>query len=258
MSRILSFAYGLVCYVVFFATFLYAIGFVAGVGVPKGIDSGAAGPLLPSLAVNAALLTLFAVQHSVMARPAFKAWWTRFVSPTIERSTFVLAASLALLLLFWQWRPLPAPVWTVEDGVLRGLLWGLSALGWLMVLLGTFMISHAQLFGVSQVWARVRGRTEPEPVFQTRGFYRYIRHPLMLGFLIAFWATPAMTVGHLVFALACTGFILIATLGLEERDLERALGEQYREYRRQVPAFLPRFGRRAAEGEARQVARQVP
>jgi len=243
MSKVLSLVYGLVCYAFFLATFLYAIGFVAGAGVPRSIDSGHAAGGLPSLLIDLGLLSLFAVQHSVMARPWFKERWTRIVPHAIERSTFVLASSLALALLFWQWRPLPQLVWDVDAPALRALLRGLSALGWLTVLLGTFMISHAQLFGVSQVWARLRGQSPAEPPFQTRGFYRYVRHPLMVGFLIAFWATPAMSVGHLVFAGACTGYILIATLGFEERDLERSMGEPYREYRRRVPAFLPRLGR---------------
>lgn len=241
MAAFVGLVYGLACYAAFVATFLYAIGFVGGAVVPKGIDSGPAGALLPTLAVDLALLSVFAVQHSVMARPAFKAWWTRVVPPSAERSTFVLASSLALVLVFWQWRPLPAPVWTVAQPAARAVLWGLCALGWLTALLSTFMISHTQLFGVSQSWRRLRGQGPAETAFRTRGLYRYLRHPLMLGFLVAFWATPDMTAGHLVFALACTGYIVIATLAFEERDLERSLGEVYQDYRRSVPAFFPRL-----------------
>ena len=242
MRRAAVFAYGVVSYAIFFVTFLYAVGFVANVVVPKSIDSGAAGPALPSLLVDALLLGLFAVQHSVMARPAFKRWWKQIVSPAAERSTYVLASSAALIVLYWQWRPLPAPVWDASGTVAAGILWALCALGWTTVLAGTFMISHAHLFGLAQVWARLRGLELPEPQFQTRWLYRYVRHPLMLGFMVAFWATPRMTVGHLVFAAASTGYIFLATLAFEERDLERYLGEPYRRYRRKVPAFIPRIG----------------
>ncbi len=243
MSGLLAMLYGVCCYAVFFATFLYAVGFLANAGVLKGIDAGAGGALLPALVVDLALLTLFAVQHSGMARRAFKRWLTRLVPPAVERSTYVLASSLVLALLFWQWRPLGGFAWRVEDPAARALLWAVFALGWLTVLGGTFMISHTHLFGLSQVWARLRRRPSPQPPFQTRGLYRYLRHPLMTGFLVAFWATPDMSWGHLLFAGASTGYILLATLALEERDLERQLGEPYRRYRREVPAFLPRPGR---------------
>jgi protein-S-isoprenylcysteine O-methyltransferase Ste14 len=242
VKRTLALAYGIVCYVLFLGTFLYAVGFLANRLVPKSIDSGVPGAVLASVVVDLVLLGAFALQHSVMARPAFKRAWTRVVPRAVERSTYVLAASLVLILLFWQWRPLPEAVWTVRAPAGRGVLWALFAVGWLMVLFGTFMISHAHLFGVSQVWAAMRGRPLPEPHFQTRGFYGYIRHPLMLGFLIAFCATPEMTAGHLLFAGASTGYILLATLAFEERDLERFIGEPYRRYRREVPAFIPRIG----------------
>jgi protein-S-isoprenylcysteine O-methyltransferase Ste14 len=242
MKRALAFAYGLLSYVVFLAAFLYAIGFVAGFLVPKTIDTGVSGATLLAIAIDAGLLGLFAIQHTVMARRGFKQLLTRVVPRSVERSTFVLASSLVLLLLFWQWRPLPSPVWRVDDSVGAGLLWVLCALGWGTVLFGTFMINHAHLFGLSQVWAWLRGREAPEPRFQTLWLYRYVRHPLMVGFIVAFWATPLMSAGHLLFAAAATGYIIIGTLVFEERDLERYLGEPYRRYRREVPAFIPRPG----------------
>lgn len=242
MTRTLALLYGFLCYVVFLFAFVYAIGFVGNLVVPKSIDSGEAGAFWPSLLVNLGLLGLFAVQHSVMARPGFKRWWTRFVPEPVERSTYVLFASLALLLLYWQWRPLPEVVWSVEHEVGRAVLWALFGLGWGLVLLSTFMISHAHLFGVKQVHAFWRRKQPASPGFQTPGLYRHMRHPIMAGFFVAFWATPAMTVGHLVFALATTGYILIA-VQLEERDLVRAFGERYEAYRRQVPMFVPRPGR---------------
>lgn len=246
MTRPLALLYGLACYVVFLFAFAYAIGFVGNLVVPRSIDSGEAGAFWPSLLVNVGLLGLFAVQHSVMARPAFKRWWTRFVPEPVERSTYVLFASLALLLLYWQWRPLPGVVWSVEHEAGRAVLWALFGIGWGLVLLSTFMISHAHLFGVKQVhtfWSR----EEPaSPGFQTPGLYRHMRHPIMTGFLIAFWATPVMTVGHLVFALATTGYILIA-LQLEEHDLVAAFGARYEAYRRRVPMFVPTPGRTPAD-----------
>ncbi len=243
MSRWVSFTYGLLCYGLFVGTFGYAVGFLAGAGVPKSIDSGPAGGALAAFAVDALLLGLFAVQHSGMARRGFKRALGRLLPPEVERSTFVLASSLVLALLFWQWQPLPGTVWEVGDPAGRAALWGVFALGWTTVFFGTFMISHAHLFGLSQVWARLRRRKAPEPPFQTRGLYRFVRHPLMLGFMIAFWATPDMTAGHLLFAAASTGYILAATLAFEERDLERYIGEPYRLYRARVPAFVPRLGR---------------
>lgn len=241
MPRLLALIYGVLCYCVFLATFLYAIGFVLGVGVPKHIDSGAESPTPSALIVNLALLGLFAVQHSGMARPAFKRWWTNFVPEPIERSTYVLLSSLVLALLFWQWRPLPMLVWEVESAAGRGFLYTVSALGWLLVLVGTFLISHFDLFGLRQVWLYARRRQPVEEPFVTRALYRLVRHPLMLGFLIAFWATPAMSLGHLLFALATTGYIVIAVKFLEERDLVAHYGDTYREYQRQVPMLLPRL-----------------
>lgn len=240
-TRALAFIYGILCYAIFLGTFLYAIGFVGNFAVPKSIDSGAVGSFWPSLLVNLGLLGLFAVQHSVMARPGFKRWWTRFVPRPVERSTYVLFASLALVLLFWLWQPLPASVWTIEGEAVRAAVWALFGVGWAIVLVSTFMISHAHLFGLRQVGQHLRGDDVSGPEFQTPGLYRLVRHPIMLGFLVAFWATPVMTVGHLVFAGATTGYILIA-LQLEERDLVRTFGDRYQRYREQVPMLVPRPG----------------
>lgn len=242
IKKSIAFAYGLVSYVIFFLSFLYAVGFLAGVGVPKAIDSGEAGSLAAAVIVDALLLGLFAGQHSIMARPAFKRIWTKIVPVSVERSTYVLASSLALVVLYWQWRPIPGVVWEAQGAVGRGILWGLFALGWLTVLVGTFMISHFHLFGLAQVWNRMLGRKAPEPVFQTGWLYGRVRHPLMLGFIVAFWTGPKMTVGHLLFAAASTGYIVLATLLLEERDLVRRVGQPYRTYQKKVPAFLPRLG----------------
>ncbi|AKC87014.1 methanethiol S-methyltransferase [Pseudoxanthomonas suwonensis] len=241
MARLSVLLYGAVCYAVFLVTFLYAIGFVAGLGVPKHIDSGTGDGVVRALLVNLALLTLFAVQHSGMARPGFKRWWTRFVPEPIERSTYVLLTSVALILLFWFWQPLPQLVWHVGNPAARVFLYALSALGWLLVLTGTFVISHFDLFGLKQVWQYSRGRRRPDghAPFVTRAYYRIVRHPLMLGFLVAFWATPTMTLGHLLFALATTGYILVAVKCLEERDLVAQYGDTYREYQRRVPMILP-------------------
>lgn len=248
MPRVLALFYGVVSYLVFLATFTYAIGFVTGLGVPKHIDSGLAGPLLPALLVNAALLGLFAAQHSVMARPAFKRWLTRFVPEHVERSTYVLCASLALVAMFAWWRPMPSPVWQVETPALYWMLHALSACGWLLVLVGTFLISHCELFGLRQVWLHARGKTAAHLPFVTRSLYRVVRHPLMLGFLIAFWATPQMSQGHLLFALATTGYIVLAVKLLEERDLVAMHGEAYRRYQREVPMLLPLPKRREPVG----------
>lgn len=229
--------YGAFSYVVFLFAFLYAIGFVGDLVVPKGIDSGAVGELPAALLVDALLLGLFAVQHSVMARPAFKRAWTKIVPESIERSTYVLCASLVLLLLFWQWRPLPQVIWSTS-GLAHTALLGLFALGWLVVLLSTFMLSHFELFGLAQVWRAFQHRLAASPAVNRAWLYRFVRHPIMLGFLIAFWAAPVMTLGHLVFTVACTAYIFVG-VKLEEHDLEDQLGEAYRTYKREVPMLLP-------------------
>jgi protein-S-isoprenylcysteine O-methyltransferase Ste14 len=249
MRRTAILLYGVISYGVFLASFLYAVGFLANVAVPKSIDSGTPGPVLAALLIDAALLSLFAVQHTGMARRAFKRWLVAVVPASMERSTYVLASSVALIVLYWQWRPLPATIWHVGDPIARGVLWAICAIGWATVLFGTFMINHFNLFGLSQVWAQARREQVVHPVFQTRWLYKYVRHPLMFGFLVAFWATPDMTVGHLLFAAGSTGYIVIATLGFEERDLEREHGEVYRRYRERVPAFIPHVGHGVSVGD---------
>jgi methanethiol S-methyltransferase len=244
MGGILSVLYGGLVYLVFLATFLYAVAFVGNLPVPKTIDSGEPGPIAAALVIDTLLLGLFAIQHSVMARPAFKRWWTRFVPQPVERTTYVLLASLALLLLYWQWRPLPDPVWTVTNPVGALVLQAVSWIGWGVVLLSTFLINHFELFGLRQVYARLRGAALPSPEFKMPLFYKNVRHPIYLGFLLAFWATPSMTVGHLLFAAATSGYILIG-IYLEERDLIALFGDQYRRYRDQVSMLIPLPTRRA-------------
>lgn len=238
MTRILFFLYGLAAYVLFLGTFLYAIAFTGNFGVPKTLDGPATTPFAAALAINAALLAVFAVQHSVMARPWFKRWWTQLVPWSIERSTYVLLASLALDLLFWQWRPLGGVVWSVEHPVARGVIWTVFGLGWLQVFLMTFYIDHFDLFGVRQVWLHLRGREYTRVQFATPAPYRTVRHPLYLGFMIAFWAAPTMSIARLVFAVATTAYMLIA-IQFEEHDLSREHGDAYRQYRRRVPMLLP-------------------
>lgn len=240
MARFATLTYGVLCYAFFFVTFLYAIGFVGNLIVPKSIDSGAAAPLAEALLVNVALLGLFAVQHSIMARPAFKRWWTRFVPKPIERSTFVLFASAILAFMFWQWRAMPTPVWTVTDPFWSTTLWALFAAGWATVLIATFLINHFELFGLTQTWARFSGKEAKPPEFTTPLFYKHVRHPIYLGFIIAFWATPAMTAGHLLFAIATTGYILVG-IYFEERDLVAHFGDRYRKYREDVGMLVPKL-----------------
>ena len=238
MSRILALLYGFGSYAFFFVTFLYAIGFVEGLGVPKTIDSGTTAPLVESVLVNLGLLAIFAIQHSVMARPGFKLWWTRFVPKPVERSTYVLFSTAALALLCWQWRPLPEVLWSAGDPVVAMALTGLSLFGFVIVLASSYLINHFELFGLQQVMHNMTGREAPPPIFRTPLLYKIVRHPLYLGFIIAFWVTPSMTVGHLLFAAATTAYIVIGAL-LEERDLVAFFGDDYRRYRERVSMLVP-------------------
>jgi len=245
-------AFGTICYAIFFVTFLYLIGFVGNFAVPKSIDSGVAGPLGTALLVNVGLLLLFGLQHSVMARPAWKEVFTRLVPRSIERSSYVLASSIVLILLMWQWQPIPTPVFALESGIARGAAIATYLLGYGLVLYSTFLIDHFDLFGLRQVFLRAMGRSYTEKRFATPALYKLIRHPLYVGWMITFWAAPTFSVGHLVFALAMSGYIL-AAIPLEERDLQAQLGEPYRSWRARTPAFVPRFGR----GRGRQSTGEV-
>lgn len=240
MTRTVILVYGVICYVVFLATFLYAVGFVGGFGVPTTLDGPPEGPLWQALSVDAGLLALFAVQHSVMARPGFKRVWTRIVPEPAERSTYVLFSSLALIAMFALWQPIPGSVWSIENPLGRTVAYALFGFGWTLVLVSTFLINHFDLFGLRQVWLHFRGQPYRPLGFVAPGPYKLVRHPLYVGWLFAFWATPEMTAAHLVFALMTTGYILVA-IRLEERDLVRQLGARYATYRQQVPMLIPRL-----------------
>ena len=243
MNRFLAISYGVISYLLFLVVFVYAILFVGDVVVPRTIDHAITAPLVQAAAVDVVLLVLFALQHSVMARPAFKRWWTRFVPKPIERSTYVLFSSAVLALLVWQWRSIPTVVWDISWTPARMLVWALFWLGWGIVLASTFMISHFELFGLRQVFALWRGQPQRHSGFRTTLFYRVVRHPLNFGFLLAFWAAPTMTVGRLLFAVATTAWILLA-MKLEERDLTALIGPEYAEYRRRVPMIIPGMHKR--------------
>ena len=238
MRRYLTIGYGVGAYLLFLAAFLYLVGFVGNIWVPRTVDHGLPAPIGQAVLIDVLLVGAFGVQHSLMARPAFKTWWTRFVPPSIERSTYVVLSSAVLVLLYWQWRTMPAVVWDVRPQTGRQGLWALFWLGWAIALAATFMVNHFDLFGLRQVYLAWRGKPYTHIGFHARLLYRLVRHPLMLGFIIAFWAAPTMTAGHLVFSIAMTGYILIA-VQVEERDLVAALGDQYHQYRRSVSMLLP-------------------
>ena len=238
ISKMIAFLYGIAAYLTFFVTILYAMGFVGGYAVPKSIDTGPETSLAEAILVNLLLMLLFAVQHSVMARKRFKTWWTQYVPRPVERSTYVLAASLCLLLLFWQWRPIPPIVWQIHDPDVAVTVAAVSLIGWVIVLTSSFLISHFELFGLHQVTAHLAGHEIAAPQFRTPLYYKFVRHPLYLGLIIAFWATPEMSVGHLLFAAVTTLYIFVGIL-LEERDLIELFGEQYLQYRKQVSMLIP-------------------
>jgi protein-S-isoprenylcysteine O-methyltransferase Ste14 len=238
MLKFTAFLFGAVAYFTFLFTILYAIGFVSDLVVPKAIDTGAKSPVFEALAVNLALMSLFAIQHSVMAPKGFKQWWTQFIPKPIERSTYVLFASLTLLLLFWQWRPMPAIVWQIEEPEMAAMIAILSFIGWVIVFTSTFLINHFELFGLNQVTNNLTGRQMPAPTFRTPLLYNFVRHPIYLGFIIAFWAAPTMSVGHLLFAAVTTAYIFVGIL-LEERDLIDMFGDEYRRYKERVSMLFP-------------------
>ena len=239
MKKTIAFLYGILSYAVFLIAFLYAIGFVGNFVVPKSIDSGTESTFWHAFLVNSILLSVFAIQHSVMARPIFKKWITRFISPAIERSTYVLVSSLALLLMYWQWQPITTIVWKAENQTIIKILIGVFFVGWLMVFLSTFMINHFELFGLKQILDNLKSKHSQSPKFQTNFLYKIVRHPIMLGFIIAFWATPLMTVGHLIFTVTTTVYILVAVKYLEEKDLRKLIGKEYEDYQDQVPMIVP-------------------
>ena len=238
LLKFAAFLYGAVAYLTFLATILYAIGFVSDLAVPKAIDAGEKSPFFEALAINLALMSLFAVQHSVMARKGFKQWWTQFIPKPVERSTYVLLASLTLLLLFWQWRPMPATIWHIAEPEMALSIMVLSFVGWVIVFTSTFLINHFELFGLHQVVHNLSGKKIPAPIFRTPLLYNLVRHPIYLGFIVAFWAAPTMSAGHLLFAVVTTAYIFVGIL-LEERDLIDMFGDEYRRYRERVSMLFP-------------------
>jgi protein-S-isoprenylcysteine O-methyltransferase Ste14 len=238
MARFIAFLYGVLCYLAFGVSFLYAIAFVSGVAVPTTIDIGKPAPVPQAAIIDLLLMSVFAIQHSVMARQGFKRWWTRIVPQPVERSTYVLASSLALGLLLWQWRPIPVIVWWIHNPVFANIVLVLALIGWVMVAVSTFLINHLELFGLAQVAHHFARQPMPEAKFRTPLFYRFVRHPIYLGFVLAFWAAPMMTVGHLLFAVVTTLYILVG-IALEERDLIAFFGDDYRRYKTRVPMLLP-------------------
>ena len=242
MGKLFAFLYGIVAYLIFAVVIIYSLGFVSGLVVPKTIDSGSAGPLVESIIINLVLMTIFALQHSVMARPQFKKWWTRIVPQPVERSTYVLFASLALALVFWQWRPIPGVVWEVKEPTIAASLLYLGVFGWVLVFISTFMINHFELFGLHQVANNLTGKPMPALKFKTPMLYKVVRHPIYLGFIIFVWATPVMTAGHFLFAAVVTAYIFVG-IALEEHDLIAAFGDEYRRYRQRVAMIVPFIGR---------------
>jgi protein-S-isoprenylcysteine O-methyltransferase Ste14 len=245
MKKFLVLVYGLISYLLFFGTFLYAFGFVGNLFVPKSIDGTPQVPLLNAILINAGLLLVFSLQHSIMARPAFKKWWTKIIPEPAERSTYVLLSSLCLLLMVWQWQPMGGFIWVVENPVIKTVLTAVFITGWLIVLLSTFMINHFDLFGLRQVWFYFTGKKYEPLRFRVPFFYKYVRHPLYLGWLIAFWATPVMSAAHLLFAILTTGYIFTA-IWFEERDLVTHFGSKYSEYKKKVPMIFPTGDKNAA------------
>lgn len=239
MKKSIILLYGIVAYFVFLIAFLYAIGFVGNIIVPKSIDSGTETTMYSSIFINVILLSVFALQHSIMARPKFKVWFNSIFSQAMERSTYILLSSLALILIYWQWQPITTIVWKTENTILSNIITGIFFLGWLIVLLSTFMINHFELFGLSQIFDNLKNKQTANPKFQTNYLYKIVRHPIMLGFIIAFWATPTMTVGHLLFSLVTTIYIFIAVKYLEEKDLRKFIGEKYETYQKEVPMIIP-------------------
>ncbi|MBI5762609.1 MAG: isoprenylcysteine carboxylmethyltransferase family protein [Planctomycetes bacterium] len=248
-TRAIYFAYGTVCYVMFLAVFVYAVGFLGNAVVPRTINTGPSASLGMALAIDLALIALFGAQHSIMARPTFKRWWTKIVPQPIERSTYVFATNIVLALLFWQWRPMTGIVWNIESGPIRNAVWGLFIFGWALVFVSTLLLNHFELFGMRQVTLYLLGRPHTHLPFKVPMFYRHVRHPLYVGWIATFWATPTMTAGHLLFSAAMTVYILIA-IRLEERNLLEIHGSDYASYRKRVPMLIPLPIRRATSEAA--------